>query len=284
MKPTMPGSQSVVTVVAALLVTMAAAGCYRPDIKDGGFICRPDKKCPDGFTCASDNRCWRNGMPKSDGGICQVPAPAPLCQSQPAAGAECDPVCQNGCACGRCNVSGAGVTCSSVPGPKLLGEVCALGAADNCGAGLVCLQESCGNLLGRCYRFCATEAQCNGTLCQAFVQDKDGNDTPYKFCDLAPQACDPVNNTGCPSPSLNCYVTSASQTLCDCPNDPANQGNIRDACTLYSDCKPGLVCVSNVGGLAGGHCWAVCEAGKSCQGGVPCVPLGTNGKYGYCTI
>jgi hypothetical protein len=43
------------------LAALAAAGCYDPDVKNGGYSCTADRPhCPSGFTCVG-NRCVNDG-------------------------------------------------------------------------------------------------------------------------------------------------------------------------------------------------------------------------------
>jgi hypothetical protein len=291
--------------LASLLAAIALAGCYKPSIKDGGLVCSPANACPDGYTCAADHHCWTvppvvmptdSGMdmakdvtpPKGDaggeGGTC-VP-PAPMCAAGPAAGDACSPACQRGCACGRCNVIDGKATCVSA-GTVKLGDVCNAGA-DDCAPGLICLLETCGNGLARCYQHCISNDQCAGTACTITIDDSKGNATSYTTCDVPPRACNPVaiGTSGCPNPALNCYLTSANETLCDCPGNVAKQGMNNDPCTIYSDCAAGFICISGVDGQTTPHCHFVCEvANKSCPISEPnCVPAGTGSKYGYCAM
>ena len=237
--------------VTLLLATLATAGCYNPDIKNGGFACaEAGQLCPDGFTCdMTDYHCWKNGTHPTDGpSMCTtVPAVAPLCQAT-LLSAGCDPVCQVNCNCGRCNVSSSGDTVCTTFGTKTLGQVCTFGANDDCAPGYICLQEACGNLLGRCYRHCTDSSQCTGTICQNPINTATGAPSGHLTCSVAPQACDPVNNTGCPNGALNCYM-SAPQTFCDCPHylDPAQQLALGAPCQNSNDCAPGLVCITSGG-------------------------------------
>jgi hypothetical protein len=45
------------------LLGAAAGGCFSPTYRDGDLHCAVDTTvaCPDGFHCAVDNRCWRDG-------------------------------------------------------------------------------------------------------------------------------------------------------------------------------------------------------------------------------
>jgi hypothetical protein len=267
------------------LLALVLAGCFKPDIQEGGFVCSTTgKACPDGFQCAADNRCRRSLTPAGDAGepMCSSPPVAPTCQEGPRTGELCNPACQKGCECGRCNVVSSGHAACVPSGTAKLGEVCKLGNADNCGSGLICLQEACGDSLGRCYRHCTSNDQCGGTICQIPIEDARGQDTGFKTCDVPPQVCDPVANTGCPDAALNCYLTSANLTLCDCPGG-APGGKNGDPCTIYNDCAAGFVCVSGVGGVAEPRCRQACSvASPACTGGATCIPTGTGAKYGYC--
>jgi hypothetical protein len=47
-----------ILAIACLLV----AGCYSPNVADGKLKCSTNgNKCPDGFHCATDGFCWKNG-------------------------------------------------------------------------------------------------------------------------------------------------------------------------------------------------------------------------------
>jgi hypothetical protein len=285
-------TRAVVVVGAALVF----AGCYRPSITDGGFMCAPTSAvCPDGFKCGADNRCSINPVtivPPQDSGMemmmmmtdaggdsmCSL---APLCLDQPAAGDMCSPSCQTGCDCGRCNVVNGKPACVA-SGKVKLGEVCTPGSTDNCAPGLFCRKEICGNGLARCYRHCTTNDECDGSACTIPIDDGSGAATPYTTCDVPASTCDPVANSGCPDPALNCYLTSANQRLCDCPGS-ATPGKNNAACTIYSDCDAGYVCISGVDGQTTPHCHFACNvAAPSCAVGTHCIPSSTGATYGYC--
>jgi hypothetical protein len=173
-------------------------------------------------------------------------------------------------------------------GTVKLGELCNANA-DNCAPGLICLLEPCGNGLARCYQHCTKDDQCNATACTIPIQDSKGNDTSYRTCDVPPRTCNPVDGSGCPSLSFNCYLTSASQTLCDCPG-AGKLGQNNDPCTIYNDCAEGYICISGVNGQTTPHCHFVCDVSKaSCpangDGGTQsCVPSGAGAKYGFCSL
>ncbi|HVZ72252.1 MAG TPA: hypothetical protein VHJ20_07745 [Polyangia bacterium] len=287
-------------VLAAALV--AVMGCYKPTIEDGGLKCATSgKACPDGYSCGVDQRCRikpvtvvdaGDGKIMSDGPsdaggdhmdatMCTLGVVTPTCADSPASGQTCNPACQSGCSCGRCNVVDKATACVAV-GTKKLGEICAAGANDDCGAGLICLKEICGNGLARCYKHCTAASQCGGGFCQTAINDDSNTPTKFDVCDLAPQTCDPVANMGCPSGSLNCYLTGGNDTLCDCPRNAASPAKAGDKCAIYNDCDGGLFCIQGSSGAAA-TCHYTCSlTNPSCPNNAPCRAVGTNTKYGYC--
>lgn len=91
---------------SALLLVLAVAGCFRPQITDGGFQCNlvASPACPDGFTCdrgASPPACWQGP-----------------------------------------HDSGAGDQSDATAG---VGEFGACIASSECAAGLVCVADTCGS-------------------------------------------------------------------------------------------------------------------------------------------
>ena len=262
----------------ALLLPAWSLACYNPTITDAGLQCADaGKACPDGFECdATDHKCHATVK-------CSTPAVTPLCQDAAKAGAMCNPTCQVGCACGRCNVVGASPICSTSVGTVKLGQVCTPGNKDNCEPGFICLLESCGTNLGRCYQHCTTTAQCGtGRTCEIPILDgTTGRDTGYRTCSLQTQPCNPVAAAaanGCPSASLTCFLNTDGTSFCDCPNDPP--AILGAVCSVYNDCGTGLVCTPSANS-AGTHCRQACTvANSACANGQRCVPEGAT--YGYC--
>jgi hypothetical protein len=250
------GRFAMMASIAALL----SVGCFKPNISDGGFLCGAGNSCPEGFRCGFENRCWR-GDAGPDTGPCTVPAPAPLCAAPPGLGEACNPTCQTGCRCGRCVVGNGGPSCDGIPGPKALGESCSL-AQDDCEPGLGCVRESCGTNLGRCFKFCATSADCpNGLSCSDSFNGANGNATGFFVCEQAPQACNPVGGaaSGCPAPELGCYIVSPGRHLCDC----IGTRQTGQSCALFNECQPGNRCIQ-LAGMTTGTCVQVCESNADC--------------------
>lgn len=264
----------------------AAVGCFAPKIESGNLHCAPtDNACPDGFICSagfcvtkvdaaasdlhadgatSDVVDAASGDKPADAATCPNPVAA-LCS--PAAGVTgiCDPVCQTGCPCGeRCTVSGAGAVCAAqtTAGAKMLGQVC-MPSTDDCAPGLACLREGCGSNLGRCYRFCRDASMCSsGVACATQVNSSNDMALGQLACDLAEQTCDPIAGTGCPDPALSCFVTTAGQTVCDCPGRARREG---DSCRGYDDCALGLACLQSA-------CVRLCRSTSDCS---TCTVLGS---------
>jgi len=268
-----PRSGAVIALLAMSLLT----ACYRPDIKDAGLVCGDGGTCPEGYHCgAGDRRCHKEGS------MCLPDAAVmPLCSDQPL-GQPCDPICQQGCECGRCNLNGDKLAC--VPsGSKLRGDFCNL-ASDDCAAGLVCLREQCspespdaGRQLGRCYRYCAGDQHCDGTSCNVPIVT-----TPPSSmwaCQLPPQTCDPVGGSNsCGDALLDCYVDSNGSTFCEC----AGFAGDAEPCDVFTSCVPGFRCVQQGGGTTP-RCRRVCRLGGSdCASASACMATPGDTMFGYC--
>jgi hypothetical protein len=265
-------------VTLAFLVGCAGVGCYKPDITDGGLRCATGVDggvCPEGFHCAPNGTC-RAG-PKM---VCTTASPAiqPLCTA--AIGAECDPICQNGCECGRCNLVGASLMCVP-PGNKQRGDLCNA-ANDDCAPGNVCIAYCGPSKPARCYRFCSKgettdHSKCEGNKCDIPVNP--GVPPDWIVCEPPLEKCNPVgDNSDCKEPSTyGCYVGPTGSPVCDCRGTFVEDG----VCGPYNSCLPGLSCVQ----LRAGEpalCLKTCRlTGNDCPGGAPCSPAGYD-TYGFC--
>ena len=201
---------------------------------------------------------------------------------QPLVGDQCDPICQQGCECGRCNLRDDKLDC--VPaGSKVAGDICNLGK-DDCGAGLVCLNELCpedpdaGQQVGRCYRYCAGDQHCDGMSCNVPIMTAVAG--AMRACQLPPRACDPVSaTTTCGSPLLGCYVESNGRLSCECMGTAVRD----EPCDFLTDCAPGFRCVRE-GGAATPRCRRVCRLnGTDCMSGGTCTGTPGDATFGYCT-
>jgi hypothetical protein len=262
------------SVSAALLVLGSGGfGCYKPQIKDGGLLCGDGGACPEGFKCR-DGKC-RNTPPT----VCAATKPHidMICAAQP--GSPCDPICQTGCDCGRCNLAGYALDCTTA-GTKQTGDICNA-AQDDCAPGNVCLND-CDMKIARCYRFCATgsasnSSVCAGQMCDVPVNDPDGGTTELSVCEPPVRTCNPVGDSGdCGNSALGCYITSDGVTACDCKGT-AQSG---EACGTYNSCAVGFRCVY-VNGAA--TCFQTCLFGGSdCTAPQICKQAPGSPTYGYC--
>lgn len=304
--------------VALLLAGVAAIGCYKPNIKDGGLRCNkdagPGKDCPEGFVCNQDQFCVKHlgdggvdkmdGPVDADGGPVDVPPEVAPCYDArpnctPGAG-MCDPYCQSGCGCRqKCSINTLeNLTCQPVGGggTPAIYEACVIqfqGASnqtDNCAPGQVCVIDNCAR---HCYEFCRNDNDCTNAAC-----DREVVDGGQKVCDVQyVPGCVPLQgsaNTGCgpATGTMSCYISSAhpDQTLCDCP---AGAGGPTAPCKHSRDCNRGLACVDRGGEPP--QCLAVCDrqatTGASACNSNPAAchpyygnPMGSvaHPRYGYC--
>jgi hypothetical protein len=56
------GMERAARTSALVALVVAAAGCgYAPNFESGTLHCSSSHTCPQGYTCATDNTCWKNG-------------------------------------------------------------------------------------------------------------------------------------------------------------------------------------------------------------------------------
>jgi hypothetical protein len=264
------------TRIALVLAALAGAGCFKPNVRDGGFKCADGgTPCPEGFLCDhNDGLCWKSldggagkggkggggvgGMAGAGGGAGasgmgggggQLPCFQPKAGCDPADGGDlCDPVCQSGCSGCRdkCSVNTAGaLTCAPPTRTKLAGplEACSISnpgtatQADDCAPGSVCVDvDVC---FPRCFVFCRSDQDCPGALCERAISGSSQRACSIPFNDT----CTPLGgsaNTGC-GVAMACYLAAShpEHTYCDCPQSDGREG---DDCARSRDCNPGLAC------------------------------------------
>jgi hypothetical protein len=216
------------------LAVVFLAGCYNPQIADGGLHCSAAFECPSGFTCRqSDGVCWKQGTIPPIGGmggssgvggggtsgtgmggtgntggggsgmVCTTPSgqygPFPMCMP-PVGATGCDPVCQSGCACNeRCKLEAGNPACRP-EGPVFLQQFdSCVPSDDKCRPGTICLQEqmdnpACGN---HCYRHCRENTDCpNGSKCSVDVNFGNAS-SPNKVCSPPADGCNPFGPARC---------------------------------------------------------------------------------------
>lgn len=240
---TIEGSRS--WLLALGLVVLA--GCYRPNIEDGAFLCGEGGACPAGFTCRA-NRCHNMGP----GGNAMCVGPL-LCSPAATAPPVCDPVCQSGCGCNeKCTNPKGTNTCAPAAGSSLEAyETCDAEGEDRCRPGSVCLPEVQERCQAHCYRFCRTDDDCPAMArCRAEAHDGQGN-LLYKVCSPRVENCNPagpnprcgpVGNAQRPWPQFACYMLSIQtpeESVCECAGVLPEGAT----CNLEYSCVPGTECV-----------------------------------------
>jgi hypothetical protein len=264
-----------------MLLVAGASGtsCYKPNIAPGGLKCSAGSvRCPDGFTCASDNLCY----PGDGGPACTSPSPMPTC-SDGFDGGTCSPICQTGCECGWCGVSGGATKClTDTKGTKNVGEVCDPTKDADCSLGLYCRPECGQTAIGRCYKVCSGSSDCVtlATNCGITETSTGPNGSlSFKLCNLPTQQCNPVGATsGCPTTApavFACYADSTGTTYCDC------KGASTTSCSFFSACVPGDSCIQ-FGGTNTGTCEPACTMNADCTTPATCNPLAGSPTFGYC--
>jgi len=260
------------------LALLTQISCYKPNIAEGGLRCAEGGVCPEGFRCMSDGRCRQGPVPS-----CQDASPhvEPLCMPDAGVGAECDPICQNGCACGRCTYSAGALKCMPVGGAKKQGDFCNAGA-DDCAPGNVCMTD-CNGAVARCFRFCGTNGAMDNTICEGgqkcdnnLKDPSTGAGTSINLCAVPVATCDPVGDgSDCGNGALGCYVSnSGGVPVCDCKGT-SQPG---ESCINYNSCTPGNRCVT-IGGAT--TCHKTCRRNSNDCPSSSCTPIG-GGDFGYC--
>jgi len=69
------------------LLALPIASCFSPKYHDGNLQCTASGQCPEGYHCAVDQTCWRNGS-DPDASTARVDASRPDAKALPEAGAE----------------------------------------------------------------------------------------------------------------------------------------------------------------------------------------------------
>jgi|SRR5262245_28835737 len=255
-----------------------AAGCFKPNVQDNGFLCADAGTCPEGFHCAPTGLCKEG--PRE---VCTQAKPHidPIQSCAPDDAHDCDPLCQSRCECGRCTLVGNQLDCKP-PGMRDRGQFCNF-ANDDCLPGNVCLQD-CGKRVARCFRFCGSNFTTRDSICPGQCNFNIDDATGFTACDPPAVQCNPVgdpgNNAGdCGDVALACYVLSTGMTACDC-RGTIGAGNT--GCGVYNSCVPGYSCVSlNTPGGVTATCLKTCRmGGTDCAPGT-CMQAGP-GNFGYC--
>jgi hypothetical protein len=128
----------------------------------------------------------------------------------------------------------------------------------DCAAGFTCSTLAAGIRI--CERFCNTDANCRGDGARCVLDlDNDVGPPNLKVCS---NACDPIDDEGCPS-GLGCYAFDGGNAdFSSC--EVAGVGLPFERCTETTDCGPGSICDN-------GTCFELCDLDfASCGGSFTC--------------
>jgi hypothetical protein len=261
-----------------LVVLVAASGCLKLDLTSGVLLCNhTGKECPDGYHCAIDDYCYRNGDNPDSSAVADLSGNDSSSNDRTLPPADLTPIkhqgdscvvgvdtcdtghcvdgycCENDCtdACGACNVTNQLGRCSPVTGPNHGSRTCngsGLCGGFCAGASTACTYPSTSVLCG---------ASCNGQC--------DGNG-----------GCSASGSASCPNGfacgANACLTSCASPADCQEPSFTCQAPN----CVRIpeSDCLDGVD--NNGDGLA--DC-----ADPTCTATVECVAIPTGGLVGVLT-
>jgi hypothetical protein len=300
---------------ATLLCSLVAivAGCFNPAYHSSGLRCEGNGgKCPSGYHCATDKRCWHDGsdpvaagnrdmsasdgMSTGDGMIGPDMAhigtgagklgDACINNSDCALGHCADSVCCDGpCgACATCNSSGhcVPVVKGMDPHGACTNVVCAngcdgAGACAAASATTVC-KASCQNQVSPSDQSVCTVAQCGNTLLTPTLCNGSATGNA---------ACSVVNGAHACANSLICDGTTACKMSClrdaDCiAGTYCNQGTCTAKINNGVSCSRDGQCNSNACSTVSGKC-------VSCKSSFDCSAFGAvcdtaSGNCRSCTV
>jgi hypothetical protein len=279
-----------------LLATLISAGCFSPSYNNGGLSCAPAGRCPSGFHCAGDNRCYRNGF-DPDLSVVEVldmampdqaNVPDPVLPDMtvpvshqgetcgPGVGVQCDPglfcvdgyCCNSPCAntCQACNVPGNLGWCTNLSvGQHPVGtRTCNAQAATTCGRDGTC------DGMGNCRNW-PSGTQCSAGTCDGST----GSFTNPSTCNGA-GSC--VANGGGNCAPYKCQDTTQCFSMCtDASQCSGANSCVGSSCGKLPDqraCTTGAQCQN--GNCVDGYC---CDS--SCTSG--CQACDVAGSLGKCT-
>ena len=187
----------------------------------------------------------------------------------------CTLVPQSGCsgtqACDLTAAENGDTTCRAVTGNGTADSLCNT-APTQCVAGYTCVGLT--DTVEGCMKFCGTDNHCNGvgSRCVLGLINSSTGD-PIPGVEICTNACDPLQQTGCPS-GFGCMpYNMAGGDVTDCED----MGTRLDgqSCSEVTDCLPGSICVGQSGG--GAICAEMCEVGgaATCGGGNVCTGFQT---------
>jgi hypothetical protein len=192
---------------------IATAGCLKIDVPDGSLKCstNPDRRCPAGYYCADDGRCWSGDSQLSTGQLRQLGASCANnlgCDSGHCVdGVCCDSFCLGNCQ--ACNLGGG--RCTTIKGAPHGTRQCP-------SAGFFVCDGTCDGSSPDC-TFPGSSTLCGSPVCLS----PPPTFKAATFCDGAGH-CVPANGgpltTPCPAPPNATPVCAAAGDQCDFTCNP----------------------------------------------------------------
>ena len=256
--------------------TESGDGCDEDCVVEDGWECsgapsQCERTCSNGSIDPGEE-CDDGDAQSGDGcsAICDV-EPGWECTGVPSVctAIACTLVPQNGCPANKaCDLTAAlngDTECRDVTGNGTSDSLCNA-TVTSCSAGYTCVEID--NDTAGCMKYCGGDGNCAGlgSRCVNTILDLQGDPIPgVKVCS---NACDPLDQTGCPN-GLGCLPFDlAGGDITDC-DDMGTRAD-GQSCSRDNDCRIGSVCVSTAGG--GAVCRSMCEVGVTfCGSGLTCV-------------
>lgn len=262
----------------------------------GNGIRESEEACDDGNTqvgdgcsptCGAEHVCGNGVVELSegcdDGNVASGDGCSTTCQIE--AATACSILPQGGCggstpAC-DIDITATETACREVTKQGTSNSHCAV--PTECAIGYTCIEEVDASHPAVCSRFCNDDSDCLGTGSRCTIGLVDNNNGPTNI-HVCSNACDPYDQSGCPS-GMGCVAIEATGgDYTDC----RYMGTKLDGqtCTDTSQCEPGSMCAA-FGSSSSHVCAAICKVGSnSCASG-SCLGFATpltiaNVQYGLC--
>ncbi len=241
-----------------------AVACRPLGVASSGEPCDESDDCGAGATCLAGN-CQLPCAETSDCGEAETCASGFVSDSgqrleQRYCVIACSPFeSDSGCSAGdRCHILSDEVAGCLASGDAGLNDSCE--RSSDCGPGLECAELGAGD--ATCMARCSVERGCSGSCIPLDPeQNYDGDTSGVCVCDYADGfECSPTEQCGCAAGLACSLVLPDYLTECHEPGP----GDTREACSDYTDCAAGQLCVLGV-------CAPYCDVDDDCPDEGTCI-------------